>query len=71
MIISKKKAMTLAKKFKVDLAKTPFDEFHYGLCVEYEHKDVIGDNKYVLTRIVLAHLKETPRYYYYLKKAGL
>ncbi len=71
MVLSKEVAMALAKKFKVNLTKTPFSEFHYGLNTEYEHKDVIGDNKYILTRIVLAHLRENPRYYYYLKKAGL
>lgn len=71
MVLTKEVAMRLAKKFNVNLKKTPFAEFYYGLKTEMEHKDVIGDNKYVLTRIVKAHLEENPRYYYYLKKAGL
>lgn len=39
------------------------DEFKMGMKEELEHKDVIGDDKEALKKIVLAHLKEDPHYY--------
>ena len=71
MIITKEIARRLASRFNVDLQKTPIDEYIFGLKTEYEHRDVIGDNKFILARIVNAHLKENPRSYWYLKQAGL
>lgn len=71
MKVSIQKARELGKKFKVDYKKTPFTEFHFGLKTEVEHSDILNDNFDILTKIVLAHLKEHPRYYFYLKKAGL
>lgn len=71
MNVSMSKAKELGKKFKVDYTKTPFKEFYFGLKTELEHSDILNDNFDTLTKIVLAHLKEHPRYYFYLKKAGL
>ena len=39
------------------------DEFKMGMKEELEHTDVVGDNKEDLKKIVLAHLKEDPKYY--------
>jgi hypothetical protein len=71
MEITKKKAQSLGKYFKIDYSKTPFMEFYNGLLIESEHADILKGNYHTLTRIVMAHLDEHPRYYYYLKKAGL
>lgn len=71
MKITQKQAKTLAVYFKVDLKKTPFREYWIGLNEEMEHKDVVKDNKHAVARIVNAHIKENPRYYYWLKRAGL
>jgi hypothetical protein len=69
--ITKEQAKILAKFFKIDLKKTPFKEYLEGLNIEREHADVIHGDVYTLGLIVNAHLRENPRYYYYLKKAGL
>lgn len=69
--ITKEQAKILANFFKINLKKTPFKEYLEGLNIELEHSDVIHGDMYTLGLIVNAHLREHPRYYYYLKKAGL
>jgi hypothetical protein len=64
-------AKKLGKKFGVNYTKTPFREFVIGLKTELEHIDILAGNYEVLTKIVMAHLRENPRYYYFLEKAGL
>ena len=69
--ITKEQAKILAKFFKINLKKTPFKEYIDGLNIELEHSDVIRGDIYTLGLIVNAHLREHPRYYFYLKKMGL
>lgn len=71
MKVTQVKAKQLGKYFKVDYRLTPFREFWIGLNIEMEHQNVIKHNFHTLARIVLAHLEENPRYYYFLQKAGL
>jgi hypothetical protein len=71
MKISIKRARELGKTHKIDYNITPFSEFFYGLQVETEHSDILAGDYDILTRIVKAHLRENPRYYLLLKKAGL
>jgi hypothetical protein len=68
MKITKQRALELAEDFKIDLSKTPLSEWMLGLKIEQEHDDVtLGDiNK--VAKIAAAHIKEHPRYYYYLNK---
>lgn len=56
----------------------PLDEFKKGLYVELEHGSKLGDktnitndDPIITSRIVLAHLKEDPQYYYKLLKLNL
>lgn len=65
----------LANMFGVNYKRTPLKEWHFGLNVELEHGTKYGkttnitNNDLVTTaRIVLAHLKESPRYYKYLQE---
>lgn len=39
------------------------EEFKMGMKEETEHADVVGNDKEALKKIVLAHLKEDPKYY--------
>ena len=71
MKITQVKARELSRYFRIDHKKTPFREFWIGLNIEMEHSDIIKNNKHTLARIVMAHLRENPRYYYFLLKAGL
>lgn len=71
MKITVKKAKELGKKYNIDYVKTPFKEFVVGLKTEMEHLDILSGNYEVLTKIVMAHLRENPRYYFLLDKAGL
>lgn len=47
------------------------DEFCDGMLHEEEHKDVTGGSAEKTAKIVLAHLKENPKYYSKLEQAGL
>lgn len=69
---SDKDAKTLGDSLSVDWTKVSLDEFKMGLSVESEHDngselDVVDSNK-DLAKIVLAHLKENPKYYSKLKQ---
>ena len=44
------------------------DEFHMGMNVEMEHKNVTHGNMVMTAKIAAAHLKENPKYYSLLKK---
>ncbi len=43
-------------------------EFHMGMNVEMEHKDVTNGNVVTTAKIAAAHLTENPKYYTLLKK---
>jgi hypothetical protein len=66
MKISLNEARTLANKLDVDLRQTPLKEFAKGITHEHEHSDVIGHSHEKIARLVVAHLREHPRYYKYL-----
>lgn len=74
-MITLAQAKTLAKMFNINFKRTPLYEWHFGLNVELEHGTKYGsltnvtNNDLVTTaRIVIAHLKESPRYYKYLRE---
>jgi hypothetical protein len=48
----------------------PYDQFAKGMIEEREHDDITGGNQRTIALIVLAHLKENPRYYDYLEAAS-
>ncbi|MFM2393764.1 MAG: hypothetical protein RLZZ546_1746 [Bacteroidota bacterium] len=75
MYIRKNQAERLGLKYNINLEVVPFEEWHDGLNIELEHgkkhgsitnitNDSLGDT----AKIVIAHLIEDPRYYYFLKK---
>jgi hypothetical protein len=69
-MITEKEALSLAKKFNINLNVINLDQWLYGLNVELEHgkkinlTDVTNDNKKITCKIVIAHLIEDPYYYY-------
>jgi hypothetical protein len=68
MIINKKVALKLAQKFNINLDVVNLEQWEYGLNVELEHNDITHHNKNITSKIVVAHLKEDPFYYYRLQK---
>jgi hypothetical protein len=68
MKITRKEAKILGKLFKVKYSKTPFSEWVFGLNVETEHAKTINGDIFLISLIVLDHLKENPRYYHFLKE---
>jgi hypothetical protein len=75
MYITKKQTERLGKKFNIDFEIIYFDEWHDGLNIETEHGKKFGkcwnvtNNSLTDTaKIVVAHLIEDPRYYYFLNK---
>jgi hypothetical protein len=73
--ITKKVAKQLGEKYNIDFKVVPFNEYLIGLNNELEHGTKFGkmtnisnDNLDITAKIVLAHLLEDPRYYYYLEK---
>jgi hypothetical protein len=44
------------------------NEFHMGMNVEMEHRDVTNGNVVKTAKIAAAHLREVPSYYTRLKK---
>ena len=67
MKISENKARELARYLKIDLRKTPIKEWIFGLKVEHEHDDVTLGDHVKIAKIAASHVREHPRYYYYLK----
>jgi hypothetical protein len=67
-MITKKLAYFYAIKYNIDLSIVPINEWYIGLIIETEHKDISNDNIDIYAKIVIAHLKEDPRYYKYLIK---
>lgn len=70
MPISEKKAKELYEKYRINPAATSLKWFHYGLNVELEHGSMWGkltnvthNDPDMTAKIVIAHLKEDPKYY--------
>lgn len=67
----------LSRRAKLDISKFDKKQIHMGMEVEKEHdgeqgKDVdVVKNKLDLLKIVVAHLREDPKYYTKLKKVEL
>ena len=68
MIIKTNEALKLAQKYKINLDVVHLEQWEYGLNVELEHNDITHNNKDITSKIVIAHLKEDPFYYYRLQK---
>lgn len=65
MKVSRRISDAILKKMKYT-----FDpiEFHKGINVEMEHKDVTNGNVITTAKIAAAHLTENPKYYTLLQK---
>lgn len=68
MKITQKHARVLGKKNKINYKLTPFREWWIGLNIETEHSNITNGSISILAKIVMAHLEESPRYYYFLEK---
>jgi hypothetical protein len=65
MKVSRKISDAIMKKMGYKFSP---DEFHIGMNVEMEHKDVTNGNVVMTAKIAAAHLTENPKYYTLLKK---
>ena len=75
MKVSQTTALSLAKKYGIDLDVVPLSQLTNGLNVELEHgsqmgplTNVTGDDLDKTMKIVLAHLIEDPEYYKHLNR---
>ena len=68
MKINKKDALKLAKLNNINLDVVRLEQWIYGLNIELEHHDITHNNEDITAKIVIAHLKEDPFYYYRLQK---
>lgn len=73
-MITNRQALKMAKRFHIDLGVVHLHQFKQGLNTELEHGSKLGkitnitnDDLDKTARIVIAHLKEDPQYYMYLK----
>lgn len=73
--ITKLQAQRLFKHYNLNPKAVLFDEWLIGLNIELEHgkkfgalTNVTNDNLHMTAKIALSHLKEDPKYYYYLHK---
>lgn len=62
------KKMQYYKKWNVAKHGVSEEDWKYGMEEESEHDDITGGDEELTARIVLAHVKEDPMYYKYLKK---
>jgi len=65
MLISREKSDRVYKVLR--LSKYNPEQFHMGMNVELEHRDITRGNLLLTAKIVIAHLKEVPDYYTQLK----
>jgi hypothetical protein len=65
MKVSRKISDAIMKKMGYKFSP---EEFHMGMNVEMEHKDVTNGNVVMTAKIAAAHLTENPKYYTLLKK---
>jgi hypothetical protein len=68
MYITVKQARIIGDLFNINFKIVNLKEWHSGLNIELEHKDVTKSNLIKTAKIAIAHLKEDPKYYFYLKK---
>ena len=68
MKIQKKQAEKLGNFFNINFDVIHFEEWKTGLNIELEHSNITKNNLKLTAKIAIAHLKEDPRYYKYLKK---
>lgn len=75
MKISKQDAIAAGKRYNINFDIICIDQWHYGLNVELEHgkkfgpiANITNDNIDMTTKIVIAHLLESPDYYKRLHK---
>ena len=61
----------IGKKLRIDWHKISKVEFQKGLKAEQEHRDITGGNLIMTAKIVLAHLKEDPKYYSKMEECGM
>ena len=62
---------SLAEENGISLSDIDMEELSIGLEEELEHSDVTGGELKPTFQIVVAHLKEDPKYYSKLEEAGL
>lgn len=67
-MIDKRTSNKLMKAFNIDPKVIKPKMWNYALNVESEHNDITGNDLFLTSKIVLAHLLEFPNYYQYLKK---
>jgi len=74
MQVDENTAISLAKKFNIDLTVVPLTDWKNGLNIELEHgkkntlTNVTDDNLDMTAKIAIAHLLEDPLYYSRLVK---
>lgn len=68
MKITQQMAKKIGEKYYIDFSVIRFREFWLGLNTELEHFDVTKGDLDSTAKITIAHLKEDPKYYYYLDK---
>jgi hypothetical protein len=61
--IDRSTAKRVGDELKIDWDRISLDEFHRGMNVELEHKDVTNGDLTMTGKIALAHLKERSNYY--------
>lgn len=66
--ITKAQALKFGKLHKINFDVVPFDEWHAGINIEFEHQNVTHGSIEKTVLIAIAHLKEYPDYYKYLIK---
>lgn len=70
-------AKRIGDRLGIDWARVPIGEFRSGLTVEMEHgktnmaTNVTNDDLLKTGKIAWAHLREDPRYYTRLRRAGV
>ena len=68
MRITQYMSRKLGEKYKLNFAVVPHREFWLGLNIELEHAELVNYKIDSIVKIVIAHLGEDPRYYFYLHK---
>lgn len=66
--VTKAQAIKLGRQHKLNFKVVPFEEWHEGLNIELEHKNVTHGSLETTALIALAHIREFPDYYKYLIK---
>jgi len=65
---SKEEAKKIGDKININWDNYSLDEFHKGINIELEHKDVTVGDPEMTGKIAFAHIKEIPNYYELLEK---